>query len=51
MDKNEVALVAQKIWTSKDVWKAVTSVAVAVFFLTLIYGRFLSMETWYRCNY
>ena len=42
--KKEKDLIAQKLWSSKDLWKAVTGVALAVFVLTSIYGRFIFLE-------
>ena len=43
MKPEEENLITKKMWTSKDVWKAVSSVAIAVFVITMIYAQFLSM--------
>ena len=39
----ELNLATRKMWTSRDIYKAVSSAAVAVFVLTMIYAQFLSM--------
>ena len=44
MEIEEIDLISKKMFTSKDVWKLVSGVAVAVFVITLIYARFLAME-------
>ena len=44
MSNEEMDIAAKKVWSSKDVWKLVSGVAVAVFVITLIYARFLSLE-------
>jgi hypothetical protein len=43
-EQEELDLVEKKMWSSKDVWKLVSSVAVGVFIITMIYARFLSLE-------
>jgi hypothetical protein len=36
-------LLEKGVWSSKSMWKAMTSIAVGVFIITMIYAQFLSM--------
>lgn len=42
--QEEIDLIEKKMWSSKQLWSALTAVAFAVFILTMIYAKFLGME-------
>ena len=44
MDKEEKDLIDRKMWNSKQMWQVISAVAVAVFFLTSVFNRFVFVE-------